>query len=263
MPQNNNHRYENPLSNFATYFTPTSVVFTIGLILLTVGLFTQNSLGFWSQLLSTTGSALLASWVSVIYDRDSLVNRLENMFRIKAFSEQGFRRVHEQMDFGSIFRIAKNGDTVYWHDTYCSLRKGYLEDLKNALQEGVKIHILAIDPDCPNATYRSNEMDEGQAWVVGLRDFITVMRNLRSDPSYGHNLELKIYDGLTCVPFYILFDRRRDTPKLGYYSIFLNDHTADCTHFEIVEGKDFSRGRGLLTNFVEYFKKKWAVSRSV
>jgi hypothetical protein len=263
MPQNNNHRYENPLNNFTSYFNPTSIVFIIALILLIVGVFTQSTLGFWSLLLSTSGSALLASWVSVIYDRDSLVNRLESMFKIKAFSEQGFRRVHVQMDFGDIFRVARNGDTVYWHDTYCALRKGYIEDVKNALEEGVRIHILAIDPDCPNAICRSNEMGEGQAWIAGLKDFITTMSNLRNDPKYGHNLELRIYDGLTCVPFYILFDRRKVSPTLGYFSIFLNDHTADCTHFEIVDGKDFSRGRGLLTNFVEYFDKKWAGSKSV
>jgi hypothetical protein len=263
MPQNTNPRNGNPLSNFATYFNPTSVVFTISLILITVGLFTQSSLGFWSQLLSTSGSALLASWVSVIYDRDSLVNRLESMFEIKAFSDQGFRRVHEQMDFGNIFRIARNGDTVYWHDTYCSLRKGYIEDVKNALEEGVKIHILAIDPKCDNANARSEEMDAGLVWVEGLKDFITRMSELKKDPKYGHNLELKLYKGLTCVPFYILYDRRRNSLKKGYFSIFLNDHTADCTHFEIEDGKDFSRGRGLLTNFVEYFDKKWASSTSV
>ncbi len=143
-------------------------------------------------------------------------------------------------------------------DTYCPRYNDYWEELRHALFRGTTIRMLVIDPDCPNARYRAEEIDKDDHYpyekfkaeieaftmelIRSLRDLEAVLGTPRC--------EIRVYGDLPCIPMYII--ARDQKPVRGYSSFFLNKATAYFRHIEWGQGED-----SLLKNMHRYFEMKW------
>jgi hypothetical protein len=110
--------------------------------------------------------------------------------------------------------------------------------------------MLVIDPECDTARMRSEELkaslNTGEAFTLSLRAFIEKMKKVATES--GGKLEIRYYSDLPCVPMYLIGKLNRT--RQGFFSIFLSEATAHCTHLELSDG-EWLRSMGT------YFEAKW------
>jgi hypothetical protein len=213
-----------------------------------------------AELLGTIGIGVLAALVTTVVDRSvsarDLESRITRNFRdaagvAESLSDLGVVRAYPRLDFGAIFRAAHRGETVSWLDTYCPRQNEFVDDVIGALQRGVSVRMLVIDPASDNAHYRDQELegtvDTGAGWRGGLDTFIGKMAAI-ADRHYG-KFEIRLYQDLPCVPMYLV--GRAPRARRGYFSIFLIRTTAQCQHLELQGGE-------WLADMAKYFEAKWA-----
>lgn len=243
----------------------------LGLILLAIAslifaIFVFGDHGMYSNvevadLLRTIGIGALAAAVTTIVDRhlsgQDLENRIGQSFReaagvATALTNLGVYTAHIPFDFGLVFREAKKGETVSWLDTYCPRQNELIHDLKAALERGVHVRMLIIDPASANAAFRNQELqstvDSGGGWVAGLAAFIAKMKAISDQDNGAGRFEIRFYKDLPCIPMYLV--GKAPSARKGYISVFLVRATAHCQHLELHRGD-------WLDDMAKYFEAKW------
>lgn len=212
-----------------------------------------------ADILRTIGIGALAAAVTTIVDRHlsarDLENRIRESFReaagvASALTSLGVYTAHAKFDFGLAFRDARKGETVSWLDTYCPRQNELVADFEAALERGVHVRMLIIDPASDNARFRDQELqsttDTGGGWAAGLAVFIAKMKTI-ADRGPGR-FEIRFYKDLPCVPMYLV--GKVPIARKGYFSVFLVRATADCQHLELHRGE-------WLDDMAQYFEVKW------
>ena len=112
--------------------------------------------------------------------------------------------------------------------------------------------MLIIEPDCQNAQFRDQELagtivETGEGWSSGLGTFVTKMKAISE--RFPGQFEIKFYEDLPCVPMYLIGSGAE--ARRGYFSVFLVEATAHCSHLVLAEGE-------WLRNMATYFEEKWS-----
>ena len=235
-----------------------------GIVLILVAVFAYGEHGghpspMISDVLRTVGIGAIAAAVTGIIDHNLLFKNFESRIReslqdardmADGLRRLGVQNTYKPFSFSQIFVEAQKGESVSWLDTYCPLQNEFLSEVEAALARKVSIRMLVIEPDCANAKNRSVELaetpDTGRAFDASLRAFITKMEALAKKS--GGKFQVRFYEDLPCVPMYLI--TKGDRTRKGYFSIFLSDATAHCTHMELSDGE-------WLRNMAAYFDAKW------
>lgn len=143
----------------------------------------------------------------------------------------------DTMDFVHLFKRLKTGDELWWLDTYCpDMSRGAVQTaIQNALERGVSIRMLVIDPDCFTAKARAEEiMAEGYTsdnFQEGARTNLRIIKGIKQTlpPSQSERLEITEYSDLPGVPMYLRL--RGGQPIDGWTSYFLTQPTYEAAHF--------------------------------
>ncbi|HEY4362682.1 MAG TPA: hypothetical protein VGN17_17065 [Bryobacteraceae bacterium] len=243
---------------------PVLSLLIVGVMLIVVAVFAYGEHGgrpspMISDVLRTVGIGAIAAAVTGIIDHNLLFKNFESRIReslqeardmAEGLRRLGVQNTYKPFFFSQIFAEAQKGESVRWLDTYCPLQNEFLSEVEAALARKVSIRMLVIQPNCANAKNRSLELadtpDTGKAFDASLRAFITKMESL-ADKS-GGRFQIRFYEDLPCVPMYLI-DKNNHTRK-GFFSIFLSDATAHCTHMELSDGE-------WLQNMASYFDAKW------
>jgi hypothetical protein len=75
---------------------------------------------------------------------DEVTDKLDRL--LEGRERYGLVRFHNRMDFAALFEELEMGDKLFWLDTYCPGYQGFTDNLQEALQRGVHIQMLVIDP---------------------------------------------------------------------------------------------------------------------
>lgn len=176
------------------------------------------------------------------------------------FHKYGLERIHENLDFGTIFEEVENGGEIQILDTYIPSHPTFSPQLELALKRGVKIKILYVKPGSTIANLRSNEMggeylqpqfDNG---VKAYRNQIALIAAKSELRPMIDNINLRYYEDLPCVPMYII-KNNANISKL-YFSFFLCKESVNYLHFEVL------KTNSLFADFERYFKQKWNENKS-
>jgi hypothetical protein len=174
----------------------------------------------------------------------------------------------DTIDFIHLFKRLKKGDELWWLDTYCpDMSRGTVQAaIQNALERGVSIRMLVIDPDCFTAKARAEEiMAEGYTpdnFQESARTSLRIIKGIKQalPPEQSERLEITEYSDLPCAPMYLRL--RGGQPIDGWTSYFLTRPTYEAAHFNwgppgrADEGDSPYPGLGL-DAFREYFEAKW------
>jgi hypothetical protein len=115
-------------------------------------------------------------WLRPQHDRDIL--ELVEASLIKDGPRFGLMSIERRIDYREIFDSLTRGDELLWLDTYCPGRD-FLDPLRNALERGASVAMLAVEPNSLSADFRGKEMttsqpEEFRAEVAG---FIELIKN--------------------------------------------------------------------------------------
>ncbi|GAA3344842.1 hypothetical protein GCM10020358_49700 [Amorphoplanes nipponensis] len=213
-----------------------------------------------AELLRTVSVGILAAAVATVIDRQISLGALEKQIYDSLLEAEGVKSslarlgvhgAHHVFDFGRPFREAHKGEVVSWLDTYCPRQNELIDDLVAAVDRGVHVRMLIIDPRCATAGHRDAELvgslDTGEGWKAGLEAFI---HKMTAAASRGHGrFEIRFYDDLPCVPMYLV--GRGSAARVGYFSLFLTRPSAHFPHLELRSG-------AWLVDMAAYFEAKWS-----
>lgn len=164
----------------------------------------------------------------------------------------GLKGFHGEMNFSQLFNDLDKGDELWWLDTYAPNYLGFVRHLRNALRRGAKIRMLVLNPECKNAEYRADEIGglfKPTSFKVELRKFWGDMDSCANEAQEGGSLELRWYEGLPCMPMYII--HRNGKILYAYTSFFLGQPTGiEFPHIKWEEGL-------MARNFLDYVQSKW------
>jgi hypothetical protein len=175
----------------------------------------------------------------------------------------------ETLDFIQLFARLKGADELLWLDTYCpDMSRATVQDaIRSALERGVKLRMLVIDPDCFTARARAEEINADgympDDFQEGARTNLKIIRSIKDDlpSSQSGGLDIVEYSDLPCAPMYLRL--RGGKPVDGWTSYFLARPTYDVAHFTWTRPNttktDALPYPGLgLDAFRGYFEAKWA-----
>ncbi|MDQ6948005.1 MAG: hypothetical protein M3256_17495 [Actinomycetota bacterium] len=169
----------------------------------------------------------------------------------------GLIAIDKKFDYCELFRDLESNDELLWLDTYCPGRD-FLEPLREALERGARVRMLAVDPSSVTALLRGGEMKRSGytqlAFVQDVRGFINSVEGVIGRPEDEGNFRdratLRLYSDLPCIPMYIVC--RNGSMRVGWTSYFLSDGSFDIPHLQWAAVPD-----GLLSHFRDYFEAKW------
>lgn len=209
----------------------------------------------WYVWLGILGS--IASIIGLIIFSPKIYLYLTNLFNalvnLTKFTKYGIKKVHESFDFKKLFDEVEEELKIL--DTYIPSIELFLPNLAKALERGIKVKILVVNPDSQVTEFRSKEL--GLEYQIGrfkqgINEYIEMIC-LKADQlgvEAKKNIELRCFSDLPCLPMYILKNRHKSNKV--FFSFFLGKESVNYLHFEVADKKN-----GLLRDFEEYFDAKW------
>lgn len=243
-----------------------AVILLLGLILL-ISSYVAD--GTTSSVLHESGLVLVAT-ILVTYCYEFLLRRHHAKVVCEIVANTvvpeapryGLNRVIPRLDFKQVFdRLSKN-DELLWLDTYCPEQFNFQRCMRQAIERGAKIRMMAIDPNCQNAQNRASEIDPSLGYtydafrmeaIANIQHLADSLRSLDVKSREGvdvASLRLRFYTDLPCVPMYLVL--HKGWPVRGYTGFYLGDPSFEMPHLE------WSRGaESILKSFADYFERKW------
>lgn len=181
-----------------------------------------------------------------------LAQRVDSMF--PGAATHGFRGFATEVPRSS-FEGLERGDELLWLDTYSPDLMLFVPSLQAALQRGVSVRMLVIDPDCLTAQMRAAEIaevgyDEAR-FADGAKDFLGVISSAARDLDETRGrLEIRCYQDLPCIPMYLRI--RSGQALTGITGYFLAQPSFNAVHLCWAATPD-----GMLASFHRYFERKW------
>jgi len=178
----------------------------------------------------------------------------------------------KEFDFSQIMSGLKPGDYVYWLVTFDPRFKNKSRELENAINNGVHFRLLILKAGSRIGELRAtettgfnpHEFDEyTKLFKVSLEDVIG-----RIDETTKGSLGVFIYDGLPCVPLFIII-RNGAKKVVVYHSFYLTEPVSKMPylHWETTlkqggqsafESEDWN----MADLFFDYFATRWAMEKS-
>jgi len=145
----------------------------------------------------------------------------------------GLDRIENSLPVKVLFDRLQQGDTLWWLDTYYPGHKIWIDNIRLAVQRGVSINMLILDPLSPFCAMRAKEIGyTNESFTAELRFFIADLEECRRNLNQknGH-ITIFIYNNLLGVPCHVV--TRDDIPIYAYSSMYLNKptHVGDFPHF--------------------------------
>ena len=168
--------------------------------------------------------------------------------------KHGVVRIHDHLVFSKLFEEAD--EEVKILDTYVPTYPSFLDDLKLALENGLKVKILVANPNEKITELRSIEIGNAfdlNGFKLGLEGYIYQICKTANTTSLDaqKNLEMRYYSDLPCLPMYILKNKNKNKSCKLYFGFFLSKESVNFLHFEVQDKGE------LFKAFEEYFDKKW------
>lgn len=122
----------------------------------------------------------------------------------------GLVRVREELDAVDVLRDVRPGQQLWWMDTFPLTLAGDLNAIHRALDAGVRVRLLVLDPKSPALASRLREIRHhyGLSPMDLRRSFDTLVHQLRAlgelDPLVAERLEVRVYDGLPGAPIFLV-----------------------------------------------------------
>ncbi|MEC4749616.1 hypothetical protein [Methylomicrobium sp. Wu6] len=187
--------------------------------------------------------------------------------------KRGFLGItNKEFDFSQIMSGLKPGDYVYWMITFDPRFKNKSRELENAIKNGVHFRLMILKAGSRIGELRATEAagfnphefnEYSKLFKVSLEDVIG-----RIDDSIKGSIGVFIYDGLPCIPFFIII--RNESKKVSVYnSFYLTEPVSKMPYlnWETVlklgnqsafESDDWN----LADLFFDYFKTRWEIEKS-
>ncbi|MGR9086247.1 MAG: hypothetical protein ACU841_04135 [Gammaproteobacteria bacterium] len=188
--------------------------------------------------------------------------------------KRGFSGItSKEFDFSQIMYGLEPGDYVYWLITFDPRFKNKSRELENAVKAGAHFRILMLKADSRIGEMRANETngfnprefnEYTKLFRVSLEDVIS-----RLDETITGSLGVFIYDGLPCVPMFIVI--RSGAGRVDVYnSFYLTEPVSKMPYlhweseFETMNRSLFETDRwNLVEPFLDYFKKRWEMEKEI
>jgi len=187
--------------------------------------------------------------------------------------KRGFLGItQKEFDFSQIMAGLKPGDYVYWLITFDPRFKNKSRELENAIKNGVHFRLLILKDGSRIGELRATETtgfnphefnEYSKLFKVSLEDVIG-----RLDDATPGSLGVFIYDGLPCVPLFIII--RNESKKVAVYnSFYLTEPVSKMpylnweTVLKLGNQNSFeSDDWNMADLFFDYFKTRWEIERS-
>ena len=185
----------------------------------------------------------------------------------------GLVGVCEELDAVDVLRGVRPGQELWWMDTFPLTLAGDLDAIHKALDAGVRVRLLVLDPKSPALASRLGEIRHhyGLSPMDLRRSFDTLVHQLRAlgelDPVVAERLEVRVYDGLPGAPIFLVLGdpAAAEEPAAGpgapqviraFSSYFLLDASQDMPYLEWRDGPFADR-------LHSYARHKWAEGHTV
>ena len=185
----------------------------------------------------------------------------------------GLVGVREELDAVDVLRGVRPGQELWWMDTFPLTLAGDLDAIHKALDAGVRVRLLVLDPKSPALASRLREIRHhyGLSPMDLRRSFDTLVHQLRAlgelDPVVAERLEVRVYDGLPGAPIFLVLGdpAAAEEPAAGpgapqvlraFSSYFLLDASQDMPYLEWRDGPFADR-------LHSYARHKWAEGHTV
>ncbi len=165
----------------------------------------------------------------------------------------GLAEIIEKFELASLIERAKANQTILLLNTWHPLLDQTDCKIKEALKQGVKFKILAIDNQSNSFKYRSDELEVARARTDKLNRYISDLyyEQLLSIKENNEKFLIKLYKNLPCIPMYILVDED-DNPIEAYTGFYLSKCSTQFIHIHWKPSKN-----GAIREFYNYFNMKW------
>ncbi|MGR8941932.1 MAG: hypothetical protein ACU83V_05830 [Gammaproteobacteria bacterium] len=178
----------------------------------------------------------------------------------------------KEFDFSQVMAGLKPGDYVYWLVTFDPRFKNKSRELENSIKNGVHFRVLILKAGSRIGELRAtettgfnpHEFDEyNKLFKVSLEDVIG-----RIGDSAQGSLGVFIYDGLPCVPLFIII--RNESKKVAVYnSFYLTEPVSKMPYLNwetilkagsqsAFESEDWN----MADLFYDYFETRWDMEKS-
>jgi len=187
--------------------------------------------------------------------------------------KRGFLGItQKEFDFSQVMSGLKPGDYVYWLITFDPRFKNKSRELENAIKNGVHFRLLILKDGSRIGELRATETtgfnphefnEYSKLFKVSLEDVIG-----RLDDATPGSIGVFIYDGLPCVPLFIII--RNESKKVAVYnSFYLTEPVSKMpylnweTVLKLGNQNSFeSDDWNMADLFFDYFKTRWEIERS-
>ena len=182
-----------------------------------------------------------------------------------------FGITNKEFDFSQIMHSLKPGDYVYWLITFDPRFKNKSRELENGIKNGVHFRMLILKADCRIGELRATETtgfnphefnEYSKLFKVTLEDVIS-----RIDDKTMGSLGVFIYDGLPCIPLFIII--RKESRKVEVYSsYYLTEPVSKMPYLHWETGLNSSGQTSFESDcwnmaelFLDYFKTRWEMEK--
>ncbi len=173
---------------------------------------------------------------------------------ITAKGKYGLMGFVDHIDFPFLFKEMRPGQTLWWLDTFPVGAGMWINKLRSALEKGVNVNMLVLDPDSVNVLHRANELGEEftpESFKADIQRFLSLLQNIDQKDFRG-KLEVRTYDELIGLPVYLISEDEQ--AMVAYSGFFLSQPTAvESPHLKWCAGEN-----SILSNISTYIREKWS-----
>jgi len=186
--------------------------------------------------------------------------------------KRGFSGItNKEFDFSQVMHGLKPGDYVYWLITFDPRFKNKSRELEQAIKNGVHFRMLILKSDTVFGELRATETngfnphefnEYAKLFKVSLEDVIS-----RIDETIKGSLGVFIYEGLPCIPLFIVISRESKKVRV-YNSFYLSEPVSKMPYLtwdtELKMGKQSSfesEEWNFAELFIDYFEKRWDLEK--
>lgn len=186
--------------------------------------------------------------------------------------KRGFAGItNKEFDFSRILQGLSRGDYIYWLITFDPRFKNKSRELEFAIRQGVHFRILILKADGRIGDLRALETrgfnvreyhDYSKLFKITLDDIAS-----RIDDGVAGSLGVFVYDGLPCVPLFIVVHAKSKKVDV-YSSYYLSEPVSKMpylhweTEFKPDNQAPLESGRWNMADlFLDYFKTRWDMEK--
>jgi len=171
----------------------------------------------------------------------------------------GMVAVHPKMDFDAFFDSATQGERIIMYDTFVPKFDKFLPSLTRAIERGVTVRFLVLDPDSNSAKQRQEEITfphciPFKKYSAGITDYVQAITELYAAVSkkFPDAIEARYFSFMPNMPIYVIEDNQGN-PRRAFQGFYLRGSSENGHHGEW----RFATATCSLSEFHRYLDEKW------